>query len=165
MRDTDRDRRTHLLVRATGPAELPELRGRVVALGASDSPQATLLPIHHLARSGLQAGRDYAVRRHDVLVGKHGDHVGGERAALQALLAALRERRRGALPEARFLELARAGVRAALDAQLAAGVDIVTDGEQTRDNFYSFVAARLDGVRLMTLAEMLEIVEDKDAFR
>lgn len=80
------------------------------------------------------------------------------------LLRALRERRLGAMPEARFLEIARAGVREALRAQLAAGVDVVTDGEQTRDNFYSFVAGRLDGVRLMTLAEMLDLVEDKQGF-
>jgi 5-methyltetrahydropteroyltriglutamate--homocysteine methyltransferase len=80
------------------------------------------------------------------------------------LLRALRERRRGEIPEARFLETARAGVREALRAQLAAGVDLVTDGEQTRDNFYSFVAGKLDGVRLMTLAEMLDVVEDKEGF-
>lgn len=87
MRDTDRDRRTHLLVRDEGPIRLPvDLRGRTVALGALDSPQATLLPIHHLEQSGLQPGEDYEVRRHDVLVGKHGDHVGGEREALQDLM-------------------------------------------------------------------------------
>jgi len=87
MRDTDRDRRTHLLVRADGPvAALGDLRGRVVALGAKDSPQATLLPLHHLALAGLSPERDFKARRHDVLVGKHGDHVGGEREALSELL-------------------------------------------------------------------------------
>jgi len=87
MRDTDRDRRTHLLVRADGPIrDVAGLRRRTLAVGAIDSPQATLLPIHHLAQSGLQPGSDYEVRRHDVLVGKHGDHVGGEREALQDLL-------------------------------------------------------------------------------
>jgi 5-methyltetrahydropteroyltriglutamate--homocysteine methyltransferase len=44
------------------------------------------------------------------------------------------------------------------------GVDIVTDGELRRDNFYSFVAQKLAGVRLMTLAEMLDVVEDKAGF-
>jgi 5-methyltetrahydropteroyltriglutamate--homocysteine methyltransferase len=44
------------------------------------------------------------------------------------------------------------------------GCDIVTDGELRRDNFYSFVADKLSGVRLMTLAEMLEVVEDKAGF-
>src|SRR5207344_2806898 len=60
MRDTDRDRRTHLLVRAEGPvATVDDLRGRVVALGAGDSPQATLLPLHHLALAGLRPERDF----------------------------------------------------------------------------------------------------------
>jgi len=51
-----------------------------------------------------------------------------------------------------------------LKAQEAAGVDLVTDGEQRRDNFYSFVADKLDGVRSMTLAEMFDVVEDKAGF-
>jgi len=44
------------------------------------------------------------------------------------------------------------------------GCDVVTDGELRRDNFYSFVAEKLSGVRLMTLAEMLDVVEDKAGF-
>ena len=44
------------------------------------------------------------------------------------------------------------------------GCDIVTDGELRRDNFYSFVVDKLSGVQLMTLAEMLEVVEDKAGF-
>ena len=48
--------------------------------------------------------------------------------------------------------------------QEALGCDIVTDGELRRDNFYSFVAEKPSGVRLMTLAEMLEVVEDKAGF-
>jgi len=85
MRDTDRDRVTHLLVREDGPREVAGLRGRRIAVGALDSPQATLLPLHHLRLQGLVAGRDFEVMRHDLLVGKHGDHVGGEREALRAL--------------------------------------------------------------------------------
>jgi 5-methyltetrahydropteroyltriglutamate--homocysteine methyltransferase len=81
------------------------------------------------------------------------------------LLRALRERRRGAITADQFRAIARVGVREALRAQVEAGVDLVTDGEQTRDNFYSFVADKLDGVRLMTLAEMFDIVEDKEGFR
>ena len=81
------------------------------------------------------------------------------------LLRALRERRRGSTPAERFRDVARAGVREALRAQLDAGVDLVTDGEQQRDNFYSFVAEKLEGIRLMTLAEMLDLVEDKEGFR
>jgi 5-methyltetrahydropteroyltriglutamate--homocysteine methyltransferase len=43
-------------------------------------------------------------------------------------------------------------------------VDIVSDGEQHRDNFYSFITEAVDGVRLMTLAELLDHVENKAAF-
>jgi 5-methyltetrahydropteroyltriglutamate--homocysteine methyltransferase len=51
-----------------------------------------------------------------------------------------------------------------VDAQIEAGVDVVVDGEQRRDNFYSFVTDKLDGTRLMSLAEMLDTVEDKAGF-
>lgn len=80
------------------------------------------------------------------------------------LLRALRARRRGDLDRAGFDAVADEAVRGALALQLAAGVDIVTDGEQRRDNFYSFVAEKLDGVRVMTLSEMLDHVEDKAGF-
>jgi phosphonate transport system substrate-binding protein len=87
MRDTDRDRVTHLVVRrASGVGAVTDLRGATVATGARDSPQATLLPLHLLHQQGLRARRDFTVRRFDVLVGKHGDHVGGEREALQSLV-------------------------------------------------------------------------------
>jgi len=52
----------------------------------------------------------------------------------------------------------------AIKYQEDAGVDIVSDGEQRRDNFYSFITDRLEGIRLMTLAELLDYVEDKAAF-
>jgi 5-methyltetrahydropteroyltriglutamate--homocysteine methyltransferase len=52
----------------------------------------------------------------------------------------------------------------ALAAQERAGVDLVTDGEQRRDSFHAFVAGRLDGVRLMTLTELIELIDDSHAF-
>ncbi|MCW8140943.1 MAG: phosphate/phosphite/phosphonate ABC transporter substrate-binding protein [Planctomycetota bacterium] len=87
MRDTDRDLTSVVLVRADAPLkDVADLRGKRVAVGASDSPQATLIPLGHLRAAGLEPGRDVEVLRHDVLVGKHGDHVGGERDAAKALL-------------------------------------------------------------------------------
>jgi len=86
MRDTDRDRRTHILAqKENGLQSMTDLRGKTLATGAKDSPQATLLPLHLLGKRGLAPGRDFAVRRFDVLVGKHGDHIGGERNALASL--------------------------------------------------------------------------------
>lgn len=61
-------------------------------------------------------------------------------------------------------ELQRQASLLAIKEQEDAGVDIVTDGEQRRDNFFSFMAGRLEGMTLMTLAELLEYVEDKAAF-
>jgi phosphonate transport system substrate-binding protein len=88
MRDTDCDLRSLVLVRQDCPvADLAGLRGRVVATGAVDSPQATLLPLLALRDAGLVPGTDVAVRRFDVGVGLHGDHVGGERDAARALIA------------------------------------------------------------------------------
>jgi len=52
----------------------------------------------------------------------------------------------------------------AIKYQEDAGVDIVSDGEQRRDNFYSFLCGKLDGMQLMTMADLLDHVEDKAAF-
>jgi ABC-type phosphate/phosphonate transport system substrate-binding protein len=87
MRDTDRDLTSVVIVRDGGARALAELRGKVVATGAGDSPQANLLPLLHLAEAGLEPGRDVEVRRFDLLLGKHGDHIGGEREAARALMA------------------------------------------------------------------------------
>jgi len=86
MRDTDRDRASYFVARRDGPAcRLADLRHRTIATGASDSPQATLIPLGRLRREGLTPGLNVTVRRFDLLVGKHGDHVGGEREALESV--------------------------------------------------------------------------------
>lgn len=85
MRDTDQDLTSVVLVRAdAGIDDVAALAGRVVGVGAIDSPQSRLIPLGHLAASGLAPG-SFAVTRFDVMVGKHGDHVGGERDAVVAL--------------------------------------------------------------------------------
>jgi phosphonate transport system substrate-binding protein len=88
MRDSDCDLTSVLVTRADAPiATLAELAGKTVGFGAIDSPQARLIPLDHLRRNGLLAGRDFTARRFDVLGGKHGDHIGGERDAALALMA------------------------------------------------------------------------------
>ena len=87
MRDTDRDRISYFVARRDGPVQtLADLKGRTLATGAIDSPQATLIPLGRLRREGLRPKVDVTVRRFDVLVGKHGDHVGGERDALDSVI-------------------------------------------------------------------------------
>ena len=80
------------------------------------------------------------------------------------LLRALRDRQHGRITREEFHDLADGEVRRTVAHQVEAGVDIVVDGEHRRDNFYSFVTEKLDGTRLMSLAEMLDTVEDKAAF-
>jgi phosphonate transport system substrate-binding protein len=87
MRDTDRDLTSVVIARDRGPAgAVSDLKGRRVGVGAKDSPQATLIPLYFLARQGLEPHRDFEVIEFDVLRGKHGDHIGGERDAARALL-------------------------------------------------------------------------------
>jgi ABC-type phosphate/phosphonate transport system substrate-binding protein len=88
MRDTDRDRRTHIVVRkGAGIEKLADLADRTLAFGAKDSPQATLIPLQWLSKKGLKPGSHFKSRRFDVLVGKHGDHIGGELEAFRCLAA------------------------------------------------------------------------------
>jgi phosphonate transport system substrate-binding protein len=88
MRDSDRDLTTKIIVLKKSSLEtLTDLRGKVVAVGASDSPQATLIPLNLIAGFGIIPGSECEVLYHQVMVGKHGDHVGGERDAARALTA------------------------------------------------------------------------------
>lgn len=80
------------------------------------------------------------------------------------LLRALRDRQHGEITRQQFQRIADDEVRRCVNLQLEAGVDIVVDGEQRRDSFYSFITEKLDGTRLMSLAEMLDSVENKAEF-
>jgi ABC-type phosphate/phosphonate transport system substrate-binding protein len=85
MRDTDQDLTSVVVVRADSPARtVADLKGATVAVGAVDSPQSTLIPLSYLHGEGVG---DLTVRRFDVGVGLHGDHIGGERDAARALVA------------------------------------------------------------------------------
>lgn len=76
----------------------------------------------------------------------------------QALLRAMKTRS-DELPR-----LQKEAVVAAVRAQEEAGAEIITDGEQRRDNFTSFLSERVEGFRCMSMADLLDHVEDKAAF-
>jgi len=80
------------------------------------------------------------------------------------LLRALRAHQRREIDATAFNRVADSEIRTCIDYQLRAGVDIVVDGELRRDNFYSFITEKLDGTRLMSLADMLDVIEDKSGF-
>ncbi len=109
MRDADCNLTSLVVTRSDSPVQTArDLRGRVVATGAVDSPQATLLPLSLLRGAGLHPGTDVHVRRFDVGVGLHGDHIGGERDAARALAAG--EADAACMIDASLLLFAREGV-------------------------------------------------------
>ena len=55
-------------------------------------------------------------------------------------------------------------VRLVVESQLRAGVDVVTDGEQRRDSYASFVAGILDNCQLIPLTDLLPLVDDPEEF-
>lgn len=88
MRDTDCDLTSLIVVKSdSGIGDISDLRSKSIAVGAIDSPQATLIPLSYLRHHGLIPGIDFEVQYHDLLGGKHGDHIGGEREAARALMA------------------------------------------------------------------------------
>lgn len=80
------------------------------------------------------------------------------------LLQALHEYLEGRLNEQSFQETADDAVRLAVAAQLRAGVDVVTDGEQRRDSYASFVGSRLDNCQLVPITDLLPYVDDPAEF-
>lgn len=88
----------------------------------------------------------------------------GSWARPSELIQALRGRQAGAISADEFDAVADRAVLEALRYQEEAGVDLVTDGEQRRDNFYSFVVDKIDGLRLMSVSDLLPYVPDRARF-
>ncbi len=80
------------------------------------------------------------------------------------MLEALQSHLEGKLGDAEFEATADDAVQLAMRAQVAAGVDVVTDGEQRRDNYASFVGARLDNCQLVPITDLLSYVSDPVEF-
>lgn len=80
------------------------------------------------------------------------------------LMRALHEYLEGRLPETEFQQTADDAVRLAVAAQERAGVDLVTDGEQRRDSYASFVGSRLEGTQLVPITDLLPYVDDPEKF-
>jgi 5-methyltetrahydropteroyltriglutamate--homocysteine methyltransferase len=80
------------------------------------------------------------------------------------LVQALRRRQAGEISKEEFNRIADDAVLAAVKYQEDAGVDIVSDGEVRRDNFYSFVVEKLSGMKLTKVSELLDYVKDRAGF-
>src|SRR3989442_87700 len=80
------------------------------------------------------------------------------------MLQAIHEHLEGRLGESEFHATGDDAVRLAVDAQLRAGADVITDGEQRRDNYASYVGGRLDNCQLIPLTDLLPLVDDPEKF-
>jgi 5-methyltetrahydropteroyltriglutamate--homocysteine methyltransferase len=80
------------------------------------------------------------------------------------MIQAIHEYLEGRLAEEAFHQTADDAVRLAVAAQERAGVDVVTDGEQRRDTYASFVGSRLENCQLVPLTDLLPYVEDPKHF-
>lgn len=80
------------------------------------------------------------------------------------MVQAVHEHTEGKLDEAGFQSTADDAVRLVVEAQKRAGVDVMTDGEQRRDSYASFVGGILDNCQLIPLTDLLPLVEDPEDF-
>ncbi len=86
MRDVDADFRSVIVTRREEPLEdARSLAGSRLALGSRDSGHAAILPLHYLAREGLDAARECELVRFDTDLGKHGDTGDSELRVLDAV--------------------------------------------------------------------------------
>lgn len=82
----------------------------------------------------------------------------------KTLLKALRDKQKERITQAEFDLVANKEAERCIKLQLEAGVDILVEGEHHRDNFYSFLTDKLNGTKLMSLADMLDTLENKESF-
>ena len=80
------------------------------------------------------------------------------------MLQAIHEHMEGRLSDQEFHEIGDDAVRLAVDSQLKADVDVVTDGEQRRDSYASFVGGLLEGCQLIPITDLLPYVDDPVKF-
>ena len=81
------------------------------------------------------------------------------------MLRAMHDHLEGRLGDEEFRATANDAVKLCIDAQLRAGVDILTDGEQRRDNYASFVGGLLDNCQLIPLSDLTAMVDDAEKFQ
>ena len=80
------------------------------------------------------------------------------------LLRALNDHLEGRMSDEEFGQTADDAVRLAVAAQQRAGVAVLTDGEQRRDNYASFVGGLLDNCQLIPITDLLPYVDDPEEF-
>jgi len=82
----------------------------------------------------------------------------------KTMLKSLRGYQKGTITRQDFNAVAEDEIRRTVALQEQAGLDIVVDGEHRRESFYAFISEKVAGTKLMSLADMLDFVEDKAEF-
>jgi len=80
------------------------------------------------------------------------------------MLKTLRGYQKGTVSREEFNTVADEEIRRTVALQEQAGLDILVDGEHRRESFYAFITDKVAGTQLMSLADMLDFVEDKAEF-
>lgn len=70
----------------------------------------------------------------------------------------------GELTEAAYNQLLEKETKEVVRLQEQSGIDIIVNGELSRDNYMSFVAGKVDGIELMSLDEITNLMNDKANF-
>jgi methionine synthase II (cobalamin-independent) len=82
----------------------------------------------------------------------------------KTMLKTLRGYQKGIVSRKDYLGVAENEIKRTVELQEKAGLDILVDGEHRRESFYAFITDKVAGTRLMSLADMLDYVEDKAEF-
>ncbi len=80
------------------------------------------------------------------------------------LLKILRAYQKGRVCRKDFTAVAEQEIKKTVALQEKAGLDILVDGEHRRESFYAFITEKVAGTQLMSLADMLDFVENKAEF-
>ena len=80
------------------------------------------------------------------------------------LLTAKRKLNKGNIDLKTYQEILDEETKYVVELQENNYIDIITSGELNRDNYVSFIAESLDGVTMMSMADMFDYIEDKQGF-
>ena len=80
------------------------------------------------------------------------------------LLTAKRKLNKGNLDISLYKEILDEETKHVINLQENNNIDIITNGELSRDNYVSFIAEKLNGVTMMSMADMFDYIEDKQGF-
>ena len=80
------------------------------------------------------------------------------------LLTAKRKLNKGNLDVSLYKEILDEETKYVINLQENNNIDIITNGELNRDNYVSFIAEKLNGVTMMSMADMFDYIEDKQGF-